>query len=859
MLHHATQARRELAVFTPLGDDVLLLRRLEGHEEISRLFQYDLEMLSAQRAIDPRAIVGRNVTVLLARRGQRARHFNGFVSRFGAMAHSVHGTTYRATVLPWLWFLTRTTDCRIFQNKTSPQIIEQIFHDQGFSDFELKLKGQYAPREYCVQYRETDFAFVSRLMEEEGIFYFFRHENGKHVLVLADHKVAYFELADSAVELRHGRQLERQLTAWEHRHEFRPGRWAQTDYDFKKPRLNLMSQEETVVRLPGNQNYEMYDYPGCFEDRGRGRSLTRVRMEEEETPQEMVLGAGSYRSCTPGGTFTVRRHADDRAEEGREYVVASVEHRASVDGDYISGSGTGETEYDNRFTCIPATTTFRPSRTTPRPTVGGPQTAVVVGPAGEQIYTDEFGRVKVQFHWDREGKRDENSSCWLRVSQVHAGKGWGEMDLPRVGEEVVVAFLEGDPDRPIIKGRVYNQGQMPPFGLPDAKARCSGKTQTYQGSGYNEMSMDDTAGKEQVRVNAQHNMDSNVNNCKTLAVGVDRSGDVGNNQDLSIAVDGTLEVGNDCEVTVGNDATYIVGNNIEITAGVAITLKCGASTIHMNCGGVITFSGQFITSAAAANQSITAPLTQVVGSSVLLQAGLVCMDLGGVVHVKGGETSVSAGTISIKGGETLLQGAPLKLGEVGAPVIKIPTSINGMPVSVNPDGSVSVGKSITIGGSWEYKDAVLKDLQTIASHPTGQQVLQGLENSGHAVNIVPIEPPPDPANAFSAPDGPGGFLAGKPLYDEDGNIVGYGTGTGADSTVGYNPDQWPSPDYRTRPPGDSILLHELEHSRHFANGQADPTPRPDGFHNNEEFNTINTDNNYRDEIHHPQRYDHTDL
>jgi type VI secretion system secreted protein VgrG len=672
MPRSATQSRRELAVFTPLGDDAMLLRSFRGHEELSRLFSFDLEMLSDREAIHAKRIVGRNVTFFSVGRQGKPRYFNGYVQCFAAGGRSVHGTTYRATVVPWLWFLTRTSDCRIFQFKTTPQIVEQIFTDLGFSDFEWRLKATYEPREYCVQYRETDFSFVSRLLEEEGIFYFFRHENGKHTLVLGDHNGAFHNDTHPQVALCLDRQQERQLTGWEHGGSFHCGRWAQDDYNFETPSVDLLCDAKTVAKVGDNVHYERYDYPGGFGGLARGRALTRVRMEEDEVGRDVVAGEGTYRSFRCGMKITVARHDVDPSEEGRTYVLTSVDHAASLDGEYVTGGASGELDYANQFTCIPAEVAYRPARATPRPTVGGPQTAVVVGPPGEEIYTDQYGRVKVQFHWDREGRRNENSSCWLRMSHTHAGKGWGEIDLPRVGEEVIVAFLEGNPDRPIIKGRVYNAGQMPPFALPGAKTRCGGKTQTYMGSGYNEMSKDDTLGAEQIRTNAQHNMDSNVNNCRTLAVGVDRSADIGNNQSSTIAVDGTLEVGNDATVTVGNDATYVVGNNIVITAGVAITLQCGASTIHMNRGGVITISGVFVTSAAAANQSIVAPLTQVVGSTMLLQAGITCFDLGIVTHVKGQETSVGAAKVHVGRGEILLQGGPLKLGEVGAPMAKLP-------------------------------------------------------------------------------------------------------------------------------------------------------------------------------------------
>jgi type VI secretion system secreted protein VgrG len=654
MLRAATQSHRELAIFTPLGKDKLLLHSLSGREELSQPFHFELEMLSADEAIDPGAIVGRNVSFRVARQDGVTRWFNGYVSRFGYVGQSVRGIVYRATLVPWLWFLQKTADCRIFQNKTAVQIIQQIFQDLGFQDFEVKLHASYPEREYCVQYRETDFAFVSRLMEEEGIFYYFRHENGKHTLVLADRKGAYFDLEDSKVEYRTTEDLEDRILSWEHFQEYRPGRWAQTDYDFKQPRLDLMSREPSTVHLPRNKQFEIYDYPGNFTDRDGGKKRTRVRMEEHEVPHDVASGSGTYRTFSPGGKFKFQAH-ECAAEVGKSYVVTSIEHQASVDGSYVSGTAEAELPYRNRFTCMPSSVVYRPSRQTLRPIVEGPQTAVIVGPPGEEIYPDEYGRVKVQFHWDREGKRDENSSCWIRVSQIHAGKGWGYMDLPRIGEEVIVDFLEGDPDRPIITGRVYNADNMPPFALPAGKTRRGNATKTYKGAGFNEMSMDDTPGAEQIRIHGQYNMDTVVENNQTLVVGVDRASkigsndttEIGNNSLLKVGVDSTEIVGNNKVTQVGNAIMIDAGTNILIKAGTSITLQCGASIIHMNQAGVITIAGTLVTMAAKVNANVTAPLTLVSGA-VVADAGILRLDIGAALNM-------------VTGGVTSIDGAPVKI------------------------------------------------------------------------------------------------------------------------------------------------------------------------------------------------------
>ena len=383
---------------------------------------------------------------------------------------------YRAEVVPWLWFLTRTSDCRIFQQKTAPEIIEQIFKDLGFSDFKAQLSGKHPKREYCVQYRETDFNFVSRLMEEEGIFYFFQHEKSKHTLVLADQKSAYVDCPEKQVDYPRdpgSRAIEDHLTAWEHRYEFRTGKWSQTDYNFEDhparsaplPAKLMMTNESTTVDLPDAKKYEFYDFPGTYAKKDEGDGYTKLRMEEEEVEYDVVHASSNCRTFFSGGKFKVRDHVAS-SEKGKGYVITSLQHSATEG--YESGDAS-DFKYHNNFTCIPDSVVFRPARTTPRPMIHGVQPAVVTGPPGEEIYPDKYGRVKVQFFWDREGKRDDKSSCWVRVSQDYAGKAWGTVTIPRIGQEVLVSFLEGDPDRPIITGRVYNADQTPPYPLPSKK------------------------------------------------------------------------------------------------------------------------------------------------------------------------------------------------------------------------------------------------------------------------------------------------------------------------------------------------------------------------------------------------------
>ncbi|MEX2138952.1 MAG: type VI secretion system tip protein VgrG [Pirellulales bacterium] len=511
-----TQETRRIAVETPLGKDALLLTTIVGHEEMSRLFGFDLDFLSEKDSIDPKSIVGKNITFSVQFADESWRYFNGHVKRFAYCGRDDRLNVYRAEVVPWLWFLTRTSDCRIFQGKTVPDIIEQIFKDLGFTHYKMDCKEKHPWLEYCVQYRETDFNFVSRLMEEEGIFYFFKHENGKHTLIISDHKGAYIEGKDADV-VRHKNWSSPagldNIHAWEHHHEYRSGKWAHTDYNFETPSTSLMATTNSVVSLDGNGKLEFYDFPGEQATKAVGDASVKIRMQEEETPHDRVHGEGWCRSFSPGVKFKVKKHFID-SEVGKGYVITQVRHVARVGGGYVTTTEAQADElYRNHFTCIPDSVTYRPQRITPEPVIHGSQTAVVVGPKGEEIYTDKYGRIKVQFHWDREGKKDDKTSCWIRCSQISAGKNWGVMSIPRIGQEVVVSYLEGDPDCPLVTGVVYNAEQMPAYTLPDEKTKSYIKTNTsLGGDGYNEIRFEDKKDKEQIYIHAEKNMDIRVKN-----------------------------------------------------------------------------------------------------------------------------------------------------------------------------------------------------------------------------------------------------------------------------------------------------------------------------------------------------------
>jgi len=550
------QEHRRIAISTPLGKDVLLLRGFTGSEAISQLFHFDLDLLSENDSIQFQDVVGKSVTLRIYDAKGGERHWNGFISRFSQGAQDRRLTAYRAQMVPWLWFLTRTADCRIFQNQKVPDIIQKIFTDLKFHDFKLRLYGDFAPRDYCVQYRETDFNFVSRLMEEEGIFYYFKQEEGKHTLVLANDPAAHDPCPNQKTaryDFRGGNlAYEDVVTELFYQEEFRTGAWAQTDYNFETPSTSL------AVTVSGKNPYQIYEYPGQYRVRPAGDQLAKIRLQEQTVPGKVIQGGGGCRYFSSGYQFKLEEHY--RADLNQAYVLTSVRHMATQGASYQVGGGGGEElTYRNSFECIPFSTPYRPPRVTPEPFVQGCQTAVVVGPAGEEIYTDKHGRVKVQFHWDREGKKNENSSCWIRVSHPWAGQGWGAISIPRIGQEVIVDFLEGDPDQPIITGRVYNAGQMPPFGMPGGAVISGVKSNsTKGGGGYNEISLNDTKGTELINIHAQYDQQKKVEHDERVKIGNDRSEEVGRDEKIQIDRDRTEEVKHDEKIRIGNDKTEVV-------------------------------------------------------------------------------------------------------------------------------------------------------------------------------------------------------------------------------------------------------------------------------------------------------------
>jgi type VI secretion system secreted protein VgrG len=634
-----TQVERPIQITTPLGEDVLLLEGFQGRESISQPFRFELSLLSEQRQLNFDAAVGMRATIKLVRDGgECVRYINGHVVSFSQGGSVQNLYRYRASLVPWLWLLSYSGGCRIFQHRSVPQIVSQIFTERGFAqDFSMRLSGTYEPRDFCVQYRETDFSFVSRLLEEEGICYFFEHTADKHTLVLADQSSKFVPCPNQPVARYHtsadDHLDEDSIASWSVAQQVRTGRYTIRDFNFEQPHFDLL----TTVSGGDKRRFEQYDYPGEYLNTNLGERLVRVRIEEQEATRTAATGVGDCRAFTPGHRFELDGHY--RADANRAYVLVSVSHAAYLPANYESGAGGGGASYQNEFVCVPFTgKPYCPPRLTPVPVVQGTQTATVVGPAGEEIYTDKYGRVKVQFHWDREGKRDENSSCWIRVSQPWAGAGWGAVSIPRIGQEVVVDFLEGDPDRPIIVGRVYNAAQMPPYPLPAGADMMGFKSDTTKGhGGYNEIVIRDGKAGELIRIHAQKDMDTTVLNNDTQHVIVDRTIHVDGKHTETVKADMTTTVseGNQANtVQIGNQTNTVntgsqtntvkqkitiesAASEIEVIASTKITLRVGASSLVMDSAGNITLSGTVIKVAGKTSTDISAPRNHIGGTTKL--------------------------------------------------------------------------------------------------------------------------------------------------------------------------------------------------------------------------------------------------
>jgi type VI secretion system secreted protein VgrG len=655
------QENRYLFLETPLGPNAMVLESYTGREAISELFSFQLELLSEDPKIDFAALLGRKIRFGVAGpEGEDKRSIHGIVTAFAQLPPRERVSRYRAVVSPDVWKLTRAQRSRIFQRLAVPDILKAVL--QGF-DVVYDLRRSYSPREYCVQYRETDFAFLSRLMEEEGIWYFFKQADDGDKLILADTPVSHPDVPGDARivydDLEGGEREEFRISDWQKTQCWDSGKVTLRDHCFELPHNHLEAMKEILpdvqvgkvkhrLSLSGNTSaLEIYDYPGGYAKHcecGPGNNTSQIftenrraaesGMERIEASQFVIRGQSNVYNLIPGYRFTLERHFNGDGP----YVITSVTHSAA-EGAFYSGPETGNQDhFSNIFTCIPFAVPFRPPCATPRPQVRGCQTAYVVGPSGEEIYTDKYGRVKVQFHWDRDGQNDDKSSCWVRVASFWAGKNWGAIHVPRIGQEVIVDFLEGDPDRPIVVGSVYNAENMPPYALPDNRTQSGIQSRSSKSGGtdnFNQIRFEDKKGSEEVAVQAEKDLNTLVKHDETRTVKHDRQVTVEHDDSQDVSHDLAITVGNNRTITIGKDDTITISGNSNLTItqkqAVAVT---GDSQTTITGSETRTVVGSISVSAvggisvkSAAPVTITAPTVSISAAMVQVSGVVQCTTL----------------------------------------------------------------------------------------------------------------------------------------------------------------------------------------------------------------------------------------
>lgn len=723
----------------PFAPGELRVLGFEARERLSEPFEL-IVTASPRGEVDPAGLVGEPARLCL-RLAEEDRFLDGIVARARAWEEGRGEDRRRLqlTVVPRAWRLGKVVRSRIFQGLSVPEIVEQVLKDGGV-ELRVALSGRYAPRDYCVQYRESDLELVHRLLEDEGIFYWFEHGPESHTLVLGDAPSVHPPLpGDARLPFREPSALGAaadHVDAFGQRIEIRPAKVSLRDFDPRRPALDLSASAEG----DGDAALEIYEHPGGYAEPAAGAARSRIRLEEQRARAALYDGSSPCARLAAGFKLEIAEHP---AGLDGEYVVVGVEH-VGRQPEILGGiAGAADAEpYRNRFVCLPAKVPFRPERRAPRPLVPGAQTAIVVGPQGEEIYTDENGRVKVQFHWDREGRRDERSSCWIRVAQTWAGPGYGALYLPRIGQEVVVEFLDGDPDRPLVTGAVYNGANPPPVALPGEKTRSTLRSASSPGGeGSNELRFEDASGQEQVYLHAQKDLSVVVENDETHRVGgnerltveKDRARRVGGNQSLQVA-------GNDT-ATVGGSQSLQVGGNRTTTVGAAHTETVGADqSVHV--GGALTVT---VALAAAETVGLGKALNvggvyavNVGGAMNELVGGLKAEEVGGakveLVGAKKSETVVGSRTMhvggalteSVTGSRTLKVGKDLVL-DVGGKLQQTVTGAYALKakeivLSAQDKFTIKVGSAmleITSGGDIAVKGA------KVAVNASGDLVLKG--------------------------------------------------------------------------------------------------------------------------------------
>jgi type VI secretion system secreted protein VgrG len=610
-------ATRSARVDSPLGDGALLFLSMSAREALGRPFSYTVDVLADDDTLDFSKLLGQVMTVELELVLTVTREFSGYVTEIGLVGELGRYVRYRVRLNPWLSLLANTANSRIFQNQTVPDVVKQIFRDHGYGDFSEALGPDYRTWEYLVQYRETDLNFVSRLLEQEGIYYYFKHENKKHTLVLSDsygshetvlgyEQVPYFPP-------HAGERRERDhVDGWRTSRQIRAGAFVIRDFDFENPRL-LPTSQLSQPNDHAKSESELFDYPGEFHDQDEGDVQVRLRLEEQQSDYEVARGSSNARGLTTGALFSLTDFP--REDQNKEYLITEAQYDLRVN-DYESlDRGNTDQVYRCQFKAIDSRTPFRALRITRKPVVEGPQTAIVVGDPKQEIWTDEYGRIKLQFHWDRLGTSDDASSCWVRVAQIWAGSGFGGIHIPRIGQEVVVDFLEGDPDRPIVTGCLYNADNKPPYTLPKNQTQSGIKSRSSQGGtpdNFNEIRFEDKKGEEELHVQAEKDYTELVKNDQTSNIKHDRAVTIGHNDTLTITGDQLIHIHGNLSMTVDGvtdsknkdpknpikSSMAVTGahdmkasDSISLSAPNKITLTVGGSSITITPGSITISAG----------------------------------------------------------------------------------------------------------------------------------------------------------------------------------------------------------------------------------------------------------------------------
>ncbi|MEP2639708.1 type VI secretion system tip protein TssI/VgrG [Roseobacter sp.] len=652
------------------------LVRAQIDEALGEIPCTTVEFMCADLDLDLGRLVGERLSLALDAPKKKTRHFQGLCVSVEFLGASGSQGYFRAEVRPWVWFLTQTTNCRIFQDKTVIEILREVFGAHGFSDFKDKTKHKFTKRSYCVQYRESDFAFVSRLMEEEGIYHFLQHDKARETLVLADDASCHMPIEDHA-ELNYFMRTtdmfrdEDHLYEWRGSEQIRPGKVTLQGYDFEKPKTDLTCSKSLPKGRGAHRGYEIYDSAGRHDSTDTGMHHARIRAEGLAAQTQRARAVGSVRQMAVGAKFRLAKHP--RKGENAEYLVVRARHQIQLDMivedrdivDAILGpvlafdADTNPELYRCEIDVQPAREPYRTAPRTPRTENPGVQTAMVVGKQGEEVWTDSLGRVKVQFHWDRDGKRDEKSSCWIRSAVPWSGKGYGMLAIPRIGQEVVVQFEQGDPDRPIITGMVYNAEAKPSVTLPGEATQIGLRTNSAKGgNGYSELIFEDKKDAEFVRLQSERDFKQIVKNNVEIEVGLDHKSPGGLKQTIhgdktetlregdhsfTVAKGGeTRQIAKDCEIDVGAALT--------LTAKSKITLKCGGAQIELTPSGV-TISAPTVTVKAQATAKIEAGgqlALEGKGQAALKGAGMLSLEGGGMTQLK------SSGILTVKGSLTMI-------------------------------------------------------------------------------------------------------------------------------------------------------------------------------------------------------------